>query len=963
MREIFCICGQLVSSDIERNEHILSHFEQSPCNGCGYDLIFIAGKWYQPHNCSSIVKQELDYDDNVTDQDLLAIVEHNVKVESIELPTSLEFCTNINDPLIGTDQIERIVVSECNALDDNLLVKYLPSLEQEANSPNQLQVQPESEPYSCEVCSISFSLKPNHDKHMLKYHPEHMKREGQSIRPHVNTGSKAYRCRLCPAAFNHRQNRFKHMKIVHGEFTLSSGKEAGYRDRAEGGTLSIQTRSRNGSFNRLITVTSSESLAELSNESDHEEQTADGMPMDGSDYNDDDDMSDSSDSADETYQPQPSKRRLSHKLNQHETSQKVLPMTPNEANCSNHSTLPVTNRTESKKFRSGDIRMWSCRLCSKKMPFKHNMYRHIRSAHNLEDKSLAIPSVDQGPVARKRVSQAQLVATAEDSYKKSKNLSAGTDERSKSARPTKNYKPSRFQSVQLFNEGVQIWSCGLCSKKMPFKHNMYRHIRTEHRLDDKTLAIPIISEEFDEETEAKQQMEADKLEDRSLEIPVLDEESADEIESQEYVNEEANEGLNDLDGEDDVSESESFQSNKSRDDDFIEDKESEHSSSSDSADGSQLPVGSNKPPKSTKIRGRDVKMWSCGVCQRKMAFRTNMYRHIRAIHGMENKTLAIPLVDWDDSIELPPIANDSDPIECKLCSKCLPNKKKLERHMHLWHDSNPRTTKCEYCSQNFDDKLSLDIHKRALHADRLDEYRIKKCAKCPELFQDYYVRRLHIIQKHCGSKTIPQRQFKCCFCEQTFKRIGFLVSHLAEHGPHDEYKCCVNSCENCFKNIDELRAHLKNHVGAEGDKQECNKCKRSFTEWGFHIHKCVTRYKEKVRICDYCGKQFNRLHTFQEHMNRHMGAKIFKCSYCPNAFAGRSNWAKHERTHTGEKPCKCNAPNCDRAFTQHTDLYRHQYKAHGIFRKKFPCTVCQEVLPENALLRKHLLAYHGISPT
>lgn len=64
MKENLCICGQLVANDTDRNEHILSHFEQKHCICCANHLIFVAGKWYQPHvdsNCIA-VKYEAEID-------------------------------------------------------------------------------------------------------------------------------------------------------------------------------------------------------------------------------------------------------------------------------------------------------------------------------------------------------------------------------------------------------------------------------------------------------------------------------------------------------------------------------------------------------------------------------------------------------------------------------------------------------------------------------------------------------------------------------------------------------------------------------------------------------------------------------------------------------------------------------------------------------------------------------------
>ncbi|XP_031415539.1 zinc finger protein 629-like [Clupea harengus] len=84
--------------------------------------------------------------------------------------------------------------------------------------------------------------------------------------------------------------------------------------------------------------------------------------------------------------------------------------------------------------------------------------------------------------------------------------------------------------------------------------------------------------------------------------------------------------------------------------------------------------------------------------------------------------------------------------------------------------------------------------------------------------------------------------------------------------------------------------------------------------------------REKLFICTYCGKAFNRPKKVEIHQRIHTGEKPFSCATCGKLFSEAGNLKKHQRVHTGEQPYSCTL--CGKRFAWIRNLKTHQQRNH-----------------------------------
>uniref|UniRef100_A0AAZ3R6R9 C2H2-type domain-containing protein n=1 Tax=Oncorhynchus tshawytscha TaxID=74940 RepID=A0AAZ3R6R9_ONCTS len=113
-----------------------------------------------------------------------------------------------------------------------------------------------------------------------------------------------------------------------------------------------------------------------------------------------------------------------------------------------------------------------------------------------------------------------------------------------------------------------------------------------------------------------------------------------------------------------------------------------------------------------------------------------------------------------------------------------------------------------------------------------------------------------------------------------------------------------------------------------------------------------TSAREKLFICNFCGKAFNRPKKVEIHLRTHTGERPFRCNTCGKMFSEAGNLKKHQRVHTGEKPFHCEL--CGKGFAWIRNLKTHHERNHP---DVYPPDTSPSFIPP-ALLPTHMVTCH-----
>lgn len=177
--------------------------------------------------------------------------------------------------------------------------------------------------------------------------------------------------------------------------------------------------------------------------------------------------------------------------------------------------------------------------------------------------------------------------------------------------------------------------------------------------------------------------------------------------------------------------------------------------------------------------------------------------------------------------------------------------------------------------------------------------------------------------------------------------------------PTCKLECFV--CKKLYASETSLRNHINNIHDPSAKKHKCKFCGAAFFRaYLLKNHLDNQHYDIKKFICTTCGMGLKSKISLDRHMYRHSGVKPFKCSWngCERTFTLTTNRDEHLRSHTGEKCFQCLVDGCDKRYIFAADLRTHKYRKHNIFTNKIPCPVCNEVFPQKAILKKHMLKKH-----
>uniref|UniRef100_A0A1I8NQ46 Protein krueppel n=2 Tax=Stomoxys calcitrans TaxID=35570 RepID=A0A1I8NQ46_STOCA len=240
---------------------------------------------------------------------------------------------------------------------------------------------------------------------------------------------------------------------------------------------------------------------------------------------------------------------------------------------------------------------------------------------------------------------------------------------------------------------------------------------------------------------------------------------------------------------------------------------------------------------------------------------------------------------------------------CEYCQAGFAQRKTLSYHMK--QNCMTKSFKCNQCERIFISQENLDTH-RATHNNHT-------CLECHKICNSIEDLSEHMINIH---KRNARNQ--CHVCKKVFTMKASLMDHLRIHSGEKPFLCTV--CGKSFRQNSNLRQHLLRHQNEK--KFKCDMCSNSYvTKAELFSHK-RTHTKETPFHCDVCLTSFTSSSSLQKHKRKHTGERPYSCEFCPMRFAALNVLKNHRRTHTGEKPYKCEL--CDKSFTQKGDCLLHQ---------------------------------------
>lgn len=197
----------------------------------------------------------------------------------------------------------------------------------------------------------------------------------------------------------------------------------------------------------------------------------------------------------------------------------------------------------------------------------------------------------------------------------------------------------------------------------------------------------------------------------------------------------------------------------------------------------------------------------------------------------------------------------------------------------------------------------------------------EQCFTCGKCFNYKGYMELH-LRTHSNYKA-----YECNICHKKFTQVSNLNLHARTHSKEKPFAC--EKCPKLFSTSSNLKVHQKIHTGIK--EHVCGLCNKAFkTSSELKSHE-GTHSQIKSKVCKICSKSFYKTAYLNVHMNNvHYGVKKYKCDSfnCNKVFSNSSNLIAHKRVHTGEKPFVCKKEGCSAKFNQSSSLARH-LKSHN----------------------------------
>ena len=174
-------------------------------------------------------------------------------------------------------------------------------------------------------------------------------------------------------------------------------------------------------------------------------------------------------------------------------------------------------------------------------------------------------------------------------------------------------------------------------------------------------------------------------------------------------------------------------------------------------------------------------------------------------------------------------------------------------------------------------------------------------------------------------------------------------------------KIILTKVKNCQRDTDNLGKHCKccEKFGKPEKLEDfqCALCEyRTSYKNSRNFKKHMNRHSNDTlsnNVCEDCGFESTSKRKFKVHIKEnHKERKMHICHICPYKSIKNGNVKKHiEHVHEG---IRISCHQCDKKFTQHSDLDNHRVKAHGvIIDTVMKCDECEFTTPYRKFFTVH----------
>uniref|UniRef100_A0A182JIG2 C2H2-type domain-containing protein n=1 Tax=Anopheles atroparvus TaxID=41427 RepID=A0A182JIG2_ANOAO len=203
---------------------------------------------------------------------------------------------------------------------------------------------------------------------------------------------------------------------------------------------------------------------------------------------------------------------------------------------------------------------------------------------------------------------------------------------------------------------------------------------------------------------------------------------------------------------------------------------------------------------------------------------------------------------------------------------------------------------------------------------------------------------------------VKRMEFRCEFCELTFRRKDSHDRHRYSHTGVLEHPCPKPNCKKAYSNRSHLNRHIRaSHCEPLDAQQSTMDCKHTTCRMKFTNKQSMERHYQAKHVlgkpyaCEECDERFWRKLQLKRHKFKHTGQYPHKCEHCGQGFVNLKTMRDHRCRRNMQK-----CADCEKEFKWWTELVAHRRLEHAT---KHRCTDCSKVFHTKRSLKHHAVRH------